>query len=30
MRTQPYSIATDGSNDYGVAKLYPIVVLIDN
>jgi len=26
MRTQPYSIATNGSNDYGAVKLYLIVL----
>jgi len=26
MRTQPYSIATDASNNYGAVKLYPLVM----
>ena len=26
MKTAPYSLATDGSTDYGDCKLYPLVV----
>ena len=28
MKSGPYSISTDGSNDNGITKMYPIVVTI--